>query len=160
MLAQVAWAENAPFKPLASAPSSDDELFFKVSDGEAKIDGEVIKLIVVKPKHLSVSYKNDSQKELFPKYTVSTYNRYGYLLGKDTVGTTFFGGSPQLEPGDVGGEKINLDLVDLANIFKYTGLELPDDFYAVAWVSIADSNSRLMKQNNGPDGDSGETLSH
>jgi hypothetical protein len=136
-------ADESVFKPLAEAPKAEGEEFFKVTEGEAKVDGHVIKLFVIKPEYLTASYKNESKKALFPKFTVRTYNRYGYLLGSDKVGESLFGGSPQLEAGDVGGEKITLDIVDIAGVFKHTLLKLPSDFFDVAWVSLADANTKL-----------------
>lgn len=141
-----ALADNPLFHPLPSAPQSNEEVFFKVEDGEAKIEGEVIKLIVVKPEHLSVGYKNDSDKKLYPKYTVKIYNRYGHLLGGADVSVSMFGGSSILEPGDVGGEKVRLKLVDIVGIFKHTGLRLPDDFDHAAWVALSGSNTKLADQ--------------
>ncbi len=102
-----------------------------------------IKLFVVKPEYLTVSYKNDSKESLFPKYTVRIYNRYGYLLGSEKVGVSIIGGSPKLEIGDVGGDKVHLDLVDIASVFRHTTLDLPADFLDVAWVSLADANTKL-----------------
>ncbi len=142
-------ANEIVFKPLSSAPKSADEAFFKVTDGEAKIEGHVLKLLVVKPDYLTASYKNDSKKTLFPQYTVRTYNRYGYLLASDKVGASIIGGSPVLEAGDVGGEKITLDVVDIAGVFKHTLQKLPSDFFNVTWVSLADSNTKLAKQDGG-----------
>jgi hypothetical protein len=139
-------ADESVFKTLSEAPKSAEEEFFKVTDGEANVEGHVLKLFVVKPDYLTASYKNDSKKVLFPKYTVKTYNRYGYLLGSDKVGASMFGGSPQLEAGDVGGEKITLDIVDVAGVFKHTLQKLPSDFFEVAWVSLADTNTRLVVQ--------------
>ena len=59
------------------------------------------------------------------------------------LGLSLFGGSTNLEPGDVGGEKITLDLVEIESIFKYVRVELPDDFLKAAWVSFAGSNTQL-----------------
>lgn len=140
-------AEEFPFKPLAEAPACADETFFKVADGEAKVDGEVIQLFVVKPEHLTVSYRNGTGKALFPKYVVKLYNRYGILIGSESVNVSLFGGSTKLEPGDVGGEKIRTDLVDLELIFRHTGCDLPVDFDEAAWLSLSDSNTRVtMKE--------------
>ena len=139
-------ADESIFKPLAEAPKSADEEFFKVTGGEAKVDGHVIKLFVIKPDYLTASYKNESKKAIFPKFTVRTYNRYGYLLGSDKVGASILGGSPQLEPGDVGGDKITLDIVDIAGVFKHTLIKLPSDFFDVAWVSLADTNTSLVEK--------------
>ena len=86
--------------------------------------------MVVKPEHITVSHRNESNEELFPEYTVRVYNRYGFLLGSDQVGTGLFGGSPKLEPGDIGGEKLNLDLVDIKDVVRHARLELPDDLAA------------------------------
>lgn len=140
------WADESDFKPLSETPKSADEEFFKVVNGEAKVEGHVIKLLVVKPEYLTASYKNDSNDSLFPKYTVRIYNRYGYLLGSDKVGVSIIGGSPKLEIGDVGGDKIHLDLVDVASVFKHTKLDLPADFFDVAWVSLAETNTQLAEQ--------------
>lgn len=139
-------ADDSVFKPLSGMPKSAEEEFFKVADGEAKIEGHVIKLFVIKPQYLTASYKNNSNKSLFPKYTVKIYNRYGYLLGSDKVGVSLFRGSPKLEPGDVGGDKIHIKLVDLKGVFKHTQLELPADFFTTEWVSLSASNTKLAKQ--------------
>lgn len=139
-------ADESMFKPLAEAPKSADEEFFKVTGGEAKVEGHVIKLFVVKPEYLTASYKNDSKKALYPKFTVRTYNRYGYLLGSEKIGDSLFGGSPELGAGDVGGEKITLEIVDIAGLFKHTSLKLPSDFFDVAWVSLAGANTKLVGQ--------------
>ena len=109
----------------------------------------MIKLIVVKPEHLTASYKNDGKKDVIPKYMVKIYNRYGYLLGSDRVGGSLFGGSSLLEPGDVGGEKIRMEMVDITAIFKHTKLELPDDFFSPAWVSLSASNTKLTSPEGG-----------
>lgn len=139
-------ADESVFKPLAAAPKADGEEFFKVTGGEAKVEGHVIKLFVIKPEYLTASYKNESKKAIFPTFTVRTYNRYGYLLGSDKVGASILGGSPQLEPGDVGGDKITLDIVDIAGVFKHTLIKLPSDFFDVAWVSLADTNTSLLEK--------------
>lgn len=138
-------ADESAFKPLSEAPKSAEEEFFKVTKGEAKVEGHIIKILVIKPDYITASYKNDSKKSIYPKYTVKTYNRYGYLLGGEEVGVSLFGGSSRLEVGDVGGEKIHLDIVNITEIFKHTLLNLPDDFLDVAWVSLADTNTRLVK---------------
>jgi|GEM_PF-1771505 hypothetical protein len=145
-LGPIAWAADPSFRPLTEAPKTPDEEFFKVVNGESKVEGHVIKQLVVKPEYLTASYKNDSKESLFPKYTVRIYNRYGFLLGSGRVGAGFFSGSPKLEMGDVGGEKIHLDLVDIAPVFKHTKLELPEDFFNVAWVSLADTNTKLAEK--------------
>jgi len=142
----IAWAGDSVFEPLSGIPKSADEEFFKVASGEAKIEGHIIKLFVIKPKYLTASYKNDSNKSLFPKYTVRVYNRYGYLLGSDKVGVSLLGGSSKLEVGDVGGEKVRLDLIDIVNVFKHTKLDLPADFFDAVWVSLAASNTKLAEQ--------------
>lgn len=141
-----AWAGDSVFQALERAPESEGEEFFAVKDGEAVISGEVIKLVVVKPEHLTASYKNDGEEKVLPKYTVRIYTRYGFLLGSKKVGASLFGGSTTLEPGDVGGEKINLELIDLVAIFQHTRLELPDDFLKAAWVSFSDSNTLMGTQ--------------
>ena len=143
---QGALAESSVFQPLSDTPQSDEEEFFKVVNGEAKIDGQVIKLIVVKPEHLTASYKNDSNKDVFPKYVMKIFNQYGYLLGSHTVGGSFFGGSSKLEPGDVGGEKIRIDLVDLKGVFQQTRLDLPKGFFKASWLSLSKSNTQLGEQ--------------
>ncbi len=143
-------AEDSVFKPIAAPKGAGGEEFFKIENGEARIDAEVIKLIVVKPEYLTASYKNDSAEGLFPKCTVKTYNRYGYLLGSDEVGPSMFGGSSKLEAGDVGGEKIRVDLIDLKEVFLHTELELPEDFFEAAWLSLSASNSRLTDKEPGP----------
>ncbi len=102
------WAGGSEFKPLPEAPKSGDEEFFKATDGEAKIEGHVVKLFVVKPDYLTASYKNESKKALSPEYTVRTYNRYGYLLSSAKVQVSMFGGSPRLEIGDVGAIRIRM----------------------------------------------------
>ena len=140
---QTAWAADSVFQALEQAPEAEGEEFFQVKDGEAAVNGEVIKLIVVKPKHLTASYKNNGEEDVYPEYTVRIYNRYGYLLGSKKVGLSLFGGSSSLEPGDVGGEKVRLDLVGITAIFKFTKLELPDDFLTAAWVSFSESNTLL-----------------
>ena len=145
-LSSLALAGESTFKPLSEAPNSPEEEFFKVVNGESKLQGHVIKVIVVKPEYLTASYKNDSKQPLFPQYTVRTYNRYGYLLGSDKVGASIFGGSSKLEIGDVGGEKIHLDLIDIASVFKHTKLDLPADFFDVAWISLAESNTKIAEQ--------------
>ncbi|MBT8044484.1 MAG: hypothetical protein KJO79_05985 [Verrucomicrobiae bacterium] len=142
-LSPAAAAENVLFKPLSGAPKSAEEEFFKVTDGEAKITGHVIKQFVIKPEYLTVTYKNDGKKSLFPKYTVKVFNRYGYLLASDKVGVSIIGGSPKLEPGDVGGDKIRLELIDLQGVFAHTQLKLPDDFFTAAWLSISANNTKL-----------------
>ncbi|MCH7228155.1 hypothetical protein [Haloferula sp. A504] len=150
--ASIAWsiphsvAGEFPLEPLTEAPAASDEAFFKVKDGEATIGGEVIKLFVVKPEHLTVSYRNETDKGLFPKYVVRLYNRYGILLSSEKIGVSLFGGSTKLEPGDVGGEKIHLDLIDLEEIFQHAVRDLPDDFDDAAWLSLSDSNSKLGPQ--------------
>lgn len=146
MLTPHARAEDTVFKPLTEAPKSTEEEFFQVNDGECKIEGHVVKLFVVKPEYLTASYKNDSKKALFPKFTVRTYNHYGYLLGSDNVGASMLGGSPQLDTGDVGGEKIIMDLVDVAGVFKHALAKLPSDFFEVAWISLSDTNTRLSEK--------------
>lgn len=145
-LTHTARADESVFKPLSDAPKSAEEEFFKVTDGEAKVEGHVLKLFVIKPDYLTASYKNDSKKTIFPKYTVRTYNRYGYLLGSDKVGASMFGRSQQLEAGDVGGEKITLDIVDVAGVFKHTLQKLPSDFFDITWVSLANTNTTLAEQ--------------
>jgi hypothetical protein len=140
------WAGGSEFKPLPEAPKSGGEEFFKATDGEAKIEGHVVKLFVVKPDYLTASYKNESKKALSPEYTVRTYNRYGYLLSSAKVQVSMFGGSPRLEIGDVGGQKVQLNLVDITSVFRHTKLSLPADFGDVAWVSLAQSNTRLAEQ--------------
>ena len=141
-----ALAEEFPFKPLTEAPTSSEETFFKVENGEAQIGGEVIQLFVVKPEHLTVSYRNSTSKALFPKYEVKLYNRYGILIGSESVNVSLFGGSTKLDPGDVGGEKIRTNLVDLELIFQHAGIELPEDFTEAAWISLSDSNTRLTME--------------
>lgn len=138
-------ADESVFKPLTKTPKSAEEEFFKVTDGEVKVEGHVLKLFVVKSDYLTASYKNDGKKAIFPKYTVRTYNRYGYLLGSRKVGVSMFGGSPQLEAGDVGGEKITLEMVDIAGVFKHTLQTLPADFFGVAWVSLGEANTKLAE---------------
>lgn len=141
--APLASAGDFPLKPLTEAPASSNETFFKIEQGEAAIDGEVIQLFVVKPEHLTVSYRNGTEKGLFPTYAVRLYNRYGILISSEEVGVSLFGGNPKLEPGDVGGDKIRLDLVDLEGIFRHAGVDLPEDFDTAAWLSLSDSNSKL-----------------
>lgn len=139
-------AEDSIFAPLVNFPDSKEEQFFKVVKGEVQVEGEVVKLIVVKSEHLTVSYKNDSPKDLYPRYTVKIYNQYGYLLGSEIVGASLFGGGSRLEPGDVGGEKIHLDLIDIKGILKHTNLKLPDDFLNAGWLSLSKSNTKLTKE--------------
>lgn len=144
--APLALAEEFPLTPLVEAPTSKNETFFKVEKGEANIGGEVIQLFVVKPEHLTVSYRNGTEKGLFPEYVVRIYNRYGVLLAGEEVSVSLFGGRTKLEPGDVGGEKIRLDLIDLEEILQHTKWDLPEDFDTAAWLSLSDSNSKLTKQ--------------
>jgi hypothetical protein len=91
-----------------------------------------------------VSYKNTTEEKLFPEYTIRIYNRYGVLLGSDEVSSGFFGGSPHLEPGDIGGDQLHVEWTDLKAIFNHSTIrDLPDDFHHVRWLSIADSNSKV-----------------
>jgi len=144
-LSQIASAQDSPFPVLETAPVSETEQFFSVENGEAKIEAQVIKLMVVKAEHITVSYKNDSGEEVLPEYEVRVYNRYGILLGSDEVRSSFFGGNTRLEPGDVGGEKLNLDLVDIDGVFSHAQVKLPDDFSVAAWVSLSGSNTKLRE---------------
>lgn len=132
--------ESTWLKPLEKAPSAKGEKFYLVADGEAKVEGAVIQVIVVKPEHLSVSYKNKTDEALFPRYKVKVYNRYGCLIGSGSVGVSIFGGSSQLEPGDVGGEKISLTLVETDAVFEHAALERPKDYSEAAWVAVSENN--------------------
>ncbi len=86
---------------------------------------------------------------MHPRYVVRVYNRYGYLLGSDKVGGGWSGYNI-LEPGDVGGERVNLDLVDIAGVFRHTGLVLPKDFFEASWLSLSACNTKLAEQDDKP----------
>ena len=92
-----------------------------------------------------MSYKNIGKTSLSPNYIVSIYNRYGYLLGDGSVRDDPFD-SQGLEIGDVGSDKIRLNLIDLPPIFKHVIRELPADFLDVAWISLAETNTKITAQ--------------
>ena len=130
--------------PRAAPPKSNTEVFFEVSKGEALINGEVIREFAIGKNRVTVAYKNTTEKRLSPKYTIRIYNRYGLLLGSDDVSSGLLGGSPHLEPGDIGGDQLHVEWTDLNAIFNHSSMgDLPDDFQHARWLSIADSNSKV-----------------
>jgi hypothetical protein len=148
LLGLFAVAQAEPVLPpaLTAAPQSESETFFPIEDRKARVDGQVIRVFVVKAEHLTVSYENRTNASIFPEYTVRLYNRYGFLIAEKEVDVSIFGGSPKLEAGDVGGDRIPFNPIPLAAIFRHSQVDLPADFGQAAWLSLADSNSELEEQ--------------
>lgn len=131
-------------QPLSGAPDSDAEIFFAVTEEGVQVGGDVIQEFAISGDRVTVGYKNRTEKSIFPEYRIRIYNRYGILIGHDQVESGLFGGSPKLEPGDVGGDRLHFEWVDLGEIFKHAAVgDLPDDFGMPRWLSISDSNSEV-----------------
>jgi hypothetical protein len=136
--------EKLALLPLADPPVSDTEAFFSVTKDGAQVNGEVIREFAISGDRVTVAYKNATDEALSPKYTIKIYNRYGIMIGSDEVSAGLLGGSPRLEPGDVGGDKLHVEWVDLDSIFKHSSAgTLPEDFKRAKWLSISASNSKV-----------------
>lgn len=138
--------EKIALQPLADPPVSDTEAFFPVTKDGVQVNGEVIREFAISGDRVTVAYKNATEDALSPKYTIKIYNRYGIMIGSDEVSVGLLGGSPRLEPGDVGGEKLHIEWVELDSIFKHsTAGALPEDFRSAKWLSISASNSKVER---------------
>jgi len=139
----VAAAELA-LAPRESPPSSEEEVFFEVVEGAVRVEGEVIREFAIRGERVTVAYKNTSREAVSPKYVLRVYNRYGIMLGFEEVSVGLLGGSPRLEPGDVGGDRIDVEWLDLEALLRHTTIrELPADFEQAKWISLAESNSEV-----------------
>ena len=122
--------------PLVEAPTSKKDKFYPVTKREVAVNDPLIRELVIAKNHVTVSYKNTTQRSISPKYTLKIYNRYGFLIASKKVSSSLFGGSPRLEPGDVGGDKISIEWIDMETVFKFTNITLPKDFLQPCWISL------------------------
>jgi hypothetical protein len=130
-----------PLQALKETPASEVETFFPVKNGEAKINGVLIREFGIKEQRVTVAYKNTTEKTIVPKYTIKIYNQYGILLGSDEIRSGILSGNPRLEPGDFGGDKLNIEWIDLQSVFQHSLLSnLPADFSQPAWISLSETN--------------------
>lgn len=134
-------------KPLTALMLAEGETAFPVKDGEATVNGNLIKRFSLGEKVVTASYQNKSELKKRPRYTVELYNAYGLLLGEDTTGTsTFsFGGPGFIDPGDVGSEELHVTWYPMDRILSKSSVPMPDDWQAVKWVVLKDNKPRELK---------------
>ena len=149
-LVSAAWAA-APMEPIGKLPLSKGESAFVVEGGEATINDGLIKRIAVGNKTVTASYLNSGQEAKRFEYTIRLYNRYGLLLGEDTVGNVLLilGGVGSIKPGDVATEELTVTWFPLDRVTSKSRIPLPDDWRTVKWVVLSDTNTGKSKPDAG-----------
>jgi len=117
---------------------------YEIVDGEVLVNDKLITLFAVSKDGLSVSYRNKTDEEMRPKYTIHVYNRYGLLIGTKTLGSSMvmFGSNTLMEPGEVSAEKIHMDEFPLNEILKQSQIGSPEDIMEMKWIVLSDTNSK------------------
>ncbi len=135
----------AALSPVDKLPLAAGERAYAVADGEATVDDGLIRRIAIGKENVIASYKNTGEKPRTPNYTIRLYNRYGLLLGEDTVGSSgllIMGGPPLIDPGDVATDELAIEWVPLDRVFRKSRLPLPEDWRQAAWVVLSKPKSR------------------
>lgn len=122
---------------------NEGEYLYEIKDNEILVNDKLITLFSF-GKKITVSYRNKTDQEMTPKYTLKVYNPYGLLLGMDKVGHTIslFGNSTRMEPGAVSSETIYLEAHPLKEILEFSSIAIPEDLSKKKWMVLSETNTK------------------
>lgn len=133
---------------VTALPLAPDETVYEVKDGEATVNGVLIKRFSVGGKKVTASYQNKSVNTMRPCYSIELYNARGILLGEDTTSYTpglFLGGPGCIDPGEVGSEERCVTWYPVDRILSKSAMPLPTDWKTVKWILLKDNDPRIIK---------------
>jgi len=154
VLAAIAWnitekiadskgtAKSIILKERSTLNVGDEGVVFNVIKGEATVQGNLIDRVLI-GKNVTVTYRNKTSESIRPSYVIRFYNHYGVMIGKKKVGS-FSLTDLMVGPEEVASESIAFEKYNVTEILEHSDVRIKEDFDAIKWVVLSDSNSDLV----------------